>query len=33
MSALLCLRRSRGISMNVCFVGDNIDAKQEVAKI
>ena len=30
---LLCLRGSRSISRNACFVGDNIEAAHEVAKI
>ena len=32
-SALLCLRGSRSISRNVCFVGDNIEVRHKVAKI
>ena len=32
-SALLCLRESRNISRNVCFVGDNIEAAHKFAKI
>ena len=32
-SPLLCLRGSRSINRNVCFVGDNIEAVHEVAKI
>ena len=32
-SVLLCLPGSRSISRNVCFIGDNIEAAHEVAKI
>ena len=32
-STLLCFRGSRSISRNVCFIGDNIEAAHEVAKI
>ena len=32
-SALLCLRGSRNISRNVCFVSDNIEAAHKVTKI
>ena len=32
-SALLCLRGSTSISRNMCFVGDNIEAANEIAKI
>ena len=32
-SALLCLRGSRSISRNTCFLGDNIEAAHEVAII
>ena len=33
LKSALCLRGSRSISRNVCFVGDNTEAAQEILKI